>query len=137
MGSGISRRRRGAAAAASAAVPAGGAAADRELLETMLAECEEAVALPAPGHRTPAAGGMSPPWDAGRCGQTAAGGGGAGPPPEQAALSTRSPPGPENDTADCHRCPQRNSKKPSGQSTVSYDYSEEELMASIEQEYCR
>ncbi|KAL6086817.1 hypothetical protein STEG23_031132 [Scotinomys teguina] len=28
-------------------------------------------------------------------------------------------------------------KRPEGQSTISYDYSEEELMASIEKEYCR
>uniref|UniRef100_A0A8C0F448 Uncharacterized protein n=1 Tax=Bubo bubo TaxID=30461 RepID=A0A8C0F448_BUBBB len=28
-------------------------------------------------------------------------------------------------------------KKPVGKSTISYDYSEEELMASIEREYCR
>ncbi|KAK2520135.1 hypothetical protein Q9966_013584 [Columba livia] len=35
------------------------------------------------------------------------------------------------------RCPQRESKKPAGQSTISYDYSEEELMASIEREYGR
>ncbi|RLW12298.1 hypothetical protein DV515_00000712 [Chloebia gouldiae] len=34
------------------------------------------------------------------------------------------------------RCPESN-KKPLGQSTILYDYSEEELMASIEREYCR
>lgn len=28
-------------------------------------------------------------------------------------------------------------KRPEGQSSISYDYSEEELMASIEREYCR
>ncbi|ERE68381.1 cystin-1 [Cricetulus griseus] len=28
-------------------------------------------------------------------------------------------------------------KRPEGQSAISYDYSEEELMASIEREYCR
>ncbi|KAJ7398809.1 cystin 1 [Pitangus sulphuratus] len=51
-------------------------------------------------------------------------------------LSTRSSPGPENNNAD-HQSPESNSKKPSGQSTISYDYSEEELMASIEREYGR
>ncbi|CAM9965991.1 unnamed protein product [Bubo scandiacus] len=129
MGSGSSRRRGAAAAAAAAAVPAGTAAAaeTRELLETVLAECEEAAALPGPGRRAPAGG---------RCGEVAAGGGGGGgPPPEQAALSTISPSGPENNADD--QCPQRNSKKPLGKSTISYDYSEEELMASIEREYCR
>ncbi|XP_064304097.1 cystin-1 [Phalacrocorax carbo] len=136
MGSGSSRRR---GAAAAAAAPAGRAAAeDRELLERVLAECEEAAALPGPGRRAPAAGGIPPARGAGRCGEAAAGGGGGGgggPPPEQAALSPRRPPGPENN-AD-HQCPERNGKKPAGQSTISYDYSEEELMASIEQEYCR
>ncbi|KAM6123126.1 cystin-1 [Pterocles gutturalis] len=139
MGSGSSRRRGAAAAAGvAAAVPAGRAAADtRELLETALTECEEvAAALPAPGRPAPSAtGGSPPPRDAGRCGEVAAGGGG-GPPPQQAALSTRSPPGPKSNNAD-PQCPQRSSKKPVGQSTISYDYSEEELMASIEREYCR
>ncbi|XP_074789615.1 cystin-1 [Athene noctua] len=91
--------------------------------------CEEAAALPAPGRRAPAGG---------RCGELAAGGGGGGgggPPPEQAAVSSINLSGPENN-AD-HQCPQRNSKKPAGKSTISYDYSEEELMASIEREYCR
>uniref|UniRef100_A0A8C3TC48 Cystin-1 n=1 Tax=Chelydra serpentina TaxID=8475 RepID=A0A8C3TC48_CHESE len=31
----------------------------------------------------------------------------------------------------------RSNKKPEMQSPISYDYSEEELMASIEREYCR
>ncbi|TRZ20573.1 hypothetical protein HGM15179_006540 [Zosterops borbonicus] len=54
---------------------------------------------------------------------------------EMYALSTRSPPGPENNHLD-HQCPE-SSKKSLGQSTILYDYSEEELMASIEREYCR
>ncbi|CAM9919926.1 unnamed protein product [Bubo scandiacus] len=126
MGSGSSRRRGAAAAAAAAAVPAGTAAAaeTRELLETVLAECEEAAALPGPGRRAPAGG---------RCGEVAAGGGGGGGAPARAGA--RSPPG--TATCSCHLCPQRNSKKPLGKSTISYDYSEEELMASIEREYCR
>uniref|UniRef100_A0A8C3KDC9 Cystin-1 n=1 Tax=Calidris pygmaea TaxID=425635 RepID=A0A8C3KDC9_9CHAR len=39
--------------------------------------------------------------------------------------------------APCQGFPSPSSFKPSGQSTISYDYSEEELMASIEREYCR
>ncbi|XP_051469776.1 cystin-1 [Apus apus] len=137
MGSGSSRRR----GAAGRAVPAGGAAAaaaaaaaageKRQLLETVPGECGEAAALPAPCRPAPAAGGIIPPP---RDGGEAAGDGG-GTPPRQAALSARSPPGLE-DTAN-HQCPQGNSKEPSGQSTISYDYAEEELMASIEREYCR
>ncbi|XP_065537687.1 cystin-1 [Lathamus discolor] len=133
MGSGSSRRR--GAAAARAAVPVGKAPERRELLQTALAEGEEAAALPAPGRRAPAAAGSPPLRDGGRCGDAAAGGGGGALLP-QAALSTRSPVSPENNNAD-HQCPQGNSKKPAGQSTISYDYSEEELMASIEREYCR
>ncbi|KAM6323485.1 cystin-1 [Aegotheles albertisi] len=127
MGSGSSRRR---GAAGARAVPAGGAAAaeNRQLLETVPAECEEAAALPAPA---PAAGGIPSP----RAGGEVAGGGG-GTPPQQAVLSTKSLPGPENNTAN-HQCPESNSKKPAVQSTISYDYAEEELMASIEREYCR
>ncbi|XP_074437928.1 cystin-1 isoform X1 [Larus michahellis] len=126
MGSGSSRRR--------GAAGRGAAAGNRELPGTAPAECEEAAGPPAPGRRAPAAGGIPPPRDGGGCGEAAAGGGGS--PSEQAALSTRSPSAPENNNAD-HQCPQSNSKKPSGQSTISYDYSEEELMASIEREYCR
>lgn len=36
-----------------------------------------------------------------------------------------------------HRAPGSSPKRPEGQSAISYDYSEEELMASIEREYCR
>ncbi|XP_030303440.1 cystin-1 [Calypte anna] len=138
MGSGSSRRRGAAAAGAAAerrAVPAGGAAAAEnwQLLETVLTEGEEAAALPAPGRTAPAAGSIPPPRDCGRCGEAAGEHGGI--PPQQAALSTSSPPDPEN-TAN-HQCPHTNSKKPSGQTTISYDYAEEELMASIEREYCR
>ncbi|XP_061207755.1 cystin-1 [Neopsephotus bourkii] len=129
MGSGSSRRR-------GAAVPVGKAPKRRELLQTALAEGEEeAAALPTPGRRAPAAAGTPPIGDGGRCGDAAAGGGG-GALLLQAALSTRSPVSPGNNNAD-HQCPQGNSKKPAGQSTISYDYSEEELMASIEREYCR
>ncbi|XP_061316784.1 cystin-1 isoform X1 [Pezoporus flaviventris] len=134
MGSGSSRRR-GAAAAARAAVPVGKAPERREPLQTALAEGEEAAALPTPGRRAPAAAGTPPLRDGGSCGDAAAGGGGGALLP-QAALSTRSPMSPENNNAD-HQCPQENSKKTAGQSTISYDYSEEELMASIEREYCR
>ena len=35
------------------------------------------------------------------------------------------------------RAPGNSPKRPEGQSAISYDYSEEELMASIEREYCR
>lgn len=35
------------------------------------------------------------------------------------------------------RAPDSSHKRPERQSVVSYDYSEEELMASIEREYCR
>lgn len=35
------------------------------------------------------------------------------------------------------RAPGSSHKRPERQSAISYDYSEEELMASIEQEYCR
>ncbi|XP_033368825.1 cystin-1 [Parus major] len=88
------------------------------------ADGQGAAAPPGPGRRAPAAGGSS---------AEAAGGGAA--PLQQAALSTRSPPDPENNNLD-HQCPESN-KKPLGQSTILYDYSEEELMASIEREYCR
>lgn len=36
-----------------------------------------------------------------------------------------------------HRAAGSSHKRPEGQSAISYDYSEEELMASIEREYCR
>ncbi|XP_073192130.1 cystin-1 isoform X1 [Lepidochelys kempii] len=39
--------------------------------------------------------------------------------------------------AKIRRFPVRSNKKPEMQSPISYDYAEEELMASIEQEYCR
>ncbi|XP_039240811.1 cystin-1 [Pipra filicauda] len=126
MGSGSSRRR-------GAAGPKGRAAENRELPETAPAE-SEGVAAPALACPASAAGGIPEPRAAGSCGAMWAGGGGA--PLQQAALSTRSSPGPENNNAD-HQGPESNSKKPSGQSTISYDYSEEELMASIEREYCR
>lgn len=35
------------------------------------------------------------------------------------------------------RAPGSSHKRPERQSAISYDYAEEELMASIEQEYCR
>lgn len=35
-----------------------------------------------------------------------------------------------------HRAPGSCHKKPERQSAITYDYSEEELMASIEREYC-
>ncbi|XP_066170906.1 cystin-1 [Sylvia atricapilla] len=114
MGSGSSRRRG----------PAGGAGHGRDPPGTAPADGEGAAAPPGPGRRAPAAGGSS---------VEAAAGGGA--PLQQAALSTRSPPGPENGNLD-HQCSESN-KKPLGQSTILYDYSEEELMASIEREYCR
>ncbi|XP_056343337.1 cystin-1 [Oenanthe melanoleuca] len=111
MGSGSSRRRGSAGRAGQGRDPPG-------------AEGEGAAAAPGPGPGAAGGGGS---------GAEAAGGGGA--PLRQAALSTRSPPGPENSNLD-HQCPE-SSKKPLGQSTVLYDYSEEELMASIEREYCR
>ncbi|XP_057227395.1 cystin-1 [Malurus melanocephalus] len=112
MGSGSSRRR-------GAGGIAGRAGHSRDVPGT---DSEGAAAPPGPGHRAPGAGGSS---------AEAAGGGGA--PLLQAA--TRSPPGSENNNVD-HQCPESN-KKPLGQSTILYDYSEEELMASIEREYCR
>ncbi|XP_068039580.1 cystin-1 [Anomalospiza imberbis] len=115
MGSGSSRRRG----------PAGRAGQSRGLPGTAPADGEGAAAPPGPGRRAPAAGGSS----------AEAAGGGGGAPLQQAALSTRSPPGPENNNLD-QQCPESN-KTPLGQSTILYDYSEEELMASIEREYCR
>ncbi|XP_063281067.1 cystin-1 [Prinia subflava] len=120
MGSGSSRRRG----------PAGRAGQSRDLPGT--AGGEGAAAPPGPGRPAPAAGGSAEPR-AGGSSAEAAGGGGA--PLQQAALSTRSLPGPENNNLD-HQCPE-SSKKPLEQSTILYDYSEEELMASIEREYCR
>ncbi|XP_054135023.1 cystin-1 [Melozone crissalis] len=137
MGSGSSRRRG----------PAGRAGQSRDPPGTAPADAEGAAAPPGPGYRAPAAGGSAEP----RSGAEAAGGGG-GAPLQQAvhvlpvlrtsdldsvlqALSTRSPPSPENNNLD-HQCPE-GSKKPLGQPTILYDYSEEELMASIEREYCR
>ncbi|XP_071403906.1 cystin-1 [Pithys albifrons albifrons] len=127
MGSGSSRRR-------GAAGPAGRAAENRELPEPAPAGSEGAAAPPAPARTAPAAGGIPEPRAAGSCGELRGCGGGA--PLQQATLSTRSSAALENNNAD-HQCPESNSKKPSGQSTISYDYSEEELMASIEREYCR
>ncbi|XP_059585648.1 cystin-1 isoform X3 [Alligator mississippiensis] len=57
------------------------------------------------------------------------------PPAAQPAL-TRSTPDREKSNF-TNECPVQHNKKPEGQSTISYDYSEEELMASIEREYCR
>ncbi|XP_069706598.1 cystin-1 isoform X2 [Phaenicophaeus curvirostris] len=108
MGSGSSRRRG----------PAGRGTGHRDPRGTAPARGEEE-AVPPPGP-----GGSSPARDTG-----------GGSRPQPAVLSPRSPPGPEDDTVD-HQCPQRNSKS-TGKSTISYDYSEEELMASIEREYCR
>ncbi|XP_064563781.1 cystin-1 [Zonotrichia leucophrys gambelii] len=116
MGSGSSRRRG----------PAGRAGQSRD----PPADGEGAAATPGPGYRAPAAGGSAEP----RSGAEAAGGGG-GAPLQQAALLPRSPSSPENNNLD-HQCPE-GSKKPLGQPTILYDYSEEELMASIEREYCR
>ncbi|XP_071297064.1 cystin-1 [Agelaius tricolor] len=123
MGSGSSRRRGLAGRAGQSRDPPGTAPADGE----------GAAAPPGPGRRAPAAGG-SAETRAGGSGAEAAGGGG-GAPLQQAALSTRSPPSPENNNLD-QQCPE-GSKKPLGQPTILYDYSEEELMASIEREYCR
>ncbi|XP_064268028.1 cystin-1 [Passer domesticus] len=115
MGSGSSRRRG----------PAGRAGQSRDPPGTAPAHGEGAAAPPGPGRPGPAAGGSS---------AEAAGGGGAAP-LQRAALSTRSPPGPENNNLD-QQCPE-SSKKALGQPTILYDCSEEELMASIEREYCR
>ncbi|XP_053794446.1 cystin-1 [Vidua chalybeata] len=123
MGSGSSRRRG----------PAGRAGQSRDLPGTAPADGEGAAAPPGPGRRAPAAGGSAEPRAGGSSAEAAGGGGGA--PLQQAALSTRSPPGPENNNLD-QQCPESN-KKPLGQSTILYDYSEEELMASIEREYGR
>ncbi|XP_053829286.1 cystin-1 [Vidua macroura] len=122
MGSGSSRRRG----------PAGRAGQSRDLPGTAPADGEGAAAPPGSGCRAPAAGGSAEPRAGGSSAEAAGGGGGA--PLQQAALSTRSPPGPENNNLD--QCPESN-KKPLGQSTILYDYSEEELMASIEREYGR
>ncbi|XP_036235675.1 cystin-1 [Molothrus ater] len=123
MGSGSSRRRG----------PAGRAGQSRDPPGTAPADGEGAAAPPGPGRRAPAAGGSAEPRAGGSGAEAAGGGGGA--PLQQAALSTRSPPSPENNNLD-QQCPE-GSKKPLGQPTILYDYSEEELMASIEREYCR
>ncbi|XP_058657486.1 cystin-1 [Ammospiza caudacuta] len=123
MGSGSSRRRG----------PAGRAGQSRDPPGTAPADGEGAAAPPGPGYRAPAAGGSAEPRSGGS-GAEAAGGGGEAP-LQQAALSPRSPPSPENNNLD-HQRPE-GSKKPLGQPTILYDYSEEELMASIEREYCR
>ncbi|XP_064002396.1 cystin-1-like [Pogoniulus pusillus] len=94
------------------------AAANQELL----AEGEKVlVALPTPGHQ------------AGDTEEEAGGGGGTQ--PEQETLSSRSLPGPEDSSA-AHQCALRSRGQPLGHTTVTYDCSEEELMASIEQEFC-
>ncbi|KAL9864428.1 cystin-1 isoform 1-T1 [Geothlypis trichas] len=140
MGSGSSRRRG----------PAGRAGQSRDPPGTAPADGEGAAAPPGHGRRAPAAGGSAEPRAGGSGAEAAGGGGGA--PLQQAvhvlpvlrtpdvdtalqALSTRSPPSPENNNLD-QQCPE-GSKKPLGQPTILYDYSEEELMASIEREYCR
>ncbi|XP_023956330.2 cystin-1 [Trachemys scripta elegans] len=121
---------------------------DWELLEEVLAECEEPGAL-FPTARGPAAPIPGPPrrgpagdsWaghdrhpgavaaGSGR-GSGAAGG-------DQPASLTRSTQDPENNNSSASEFPVRSNKKPEMQSPISYDYSEEELMASIEREYCR
>ncbi|CAN8204848.1 unnamed protein product [Coccothraustes coccothraustes] len=123
MGSGSSRRRG----------PAGRAGQSRDPPGTAPADGEGAAAPPGPGRRAPAACGSAEPRGGGSSAEAAGGGGGA--PLQQAALSTRSPPGPENNNLD-QQCPE-SSKRAVGQPAVLYDYSEEELMASIEREYCR
>ncbi|XP_072782468.1 cystin-1 isoform X2 [Taeniopygia guttata] len=123
MGSGSSRRRG----------PAGRAGQSRDPPGTAPADGDGAAAPPGPGRRAAAAGGSAEPRAGGSGAEAAGGGGGA--PLQQAALSLRSPPGPENNNLD-QQCPESN-KKSLGQSTILYDYSEEELMASIEREYCR
>ncbi|CAM4532271.1 cystin-1 isoform X5 [Caretta caretta] len=121
---------------------------DWELLEEVLAECEEPGALP-PTARGPAAPIPGPPrrgpaGDSGadhdrHPGAAAAGSGrGSGAAGgDQPASLTRSTQDPENNNNSASEFPVRSNKKPEMQSPISYDYAEEELMASIEQEYCR
>ncbi|KAG6933055.1 cystin 1, partial [Chelydra serpentina] len=122
---------------------------DWELLEEVLAECEEPGALP-PTARGPAAPIPGPPrrgppgdsWAghdrhpraaaaAGSCRGSGAAGG------DQPASLTRSTQDSENNNDSASEFAVRSNKKPEMQSPISYDYSEEELMASIEREYCR
>ncbi|KAM8809964.1 cystin-1 [Eudromia elegans] len=133
MGSGSSRRRgRGATAATAATAATPAAAADRELLETVLAECEEAAApplllvIPMKMPTETSLRGVAGAWERALL---------LTDPVAEASLS-RSPPDPGNNNVD-DECSQDNNKQPEGQSTISYDCSEEELMASIEREYGR
>ncbi|XP_050807011.1 cystin-1 [Gopherus flavomarginatus] len=114
---------------------------DWELLEEVLAECEEPGALPpspGPAHRGPAgdswAGHYRHPRAAAAAGGSGRGSGAAG--GDQPASLTRSMQDPEKNNS-ASEFPVRSNKKPEMQSPISYDYSEEELMASIEREYCR
>ncbi|XP_072782467.1 cystin-1 isoform X1 [Taeniopygia guttata] len=90
MGSGSSRRRG----------PAGRAGQSRDPPGTAPADGDGAAAPPGPGRRAAAAGGSAEPRAGGSGAEAAGGGGGA--PLQQAALSLRSPPGPENNNLDQH-----------------------------------
>lgn len=120
---------------------------DWELLEAVLAECEEPDAL-LPTARGSAAPIQGPPprgpagdswtghgWDSRAAEAAAAAGSGAAGGDLRASL-IRSTQDPENNTS-TNVCPVRSNKKSEMQSPISYDYSEEELMATIEREYCR
>ncbi|KAM9156015.1 cystin-1 [Pangshura tecta] len=122
---------------------------DWELLEEVLAECEEpgelpaaargpAAPIPGPPRRGPAgdswAGHDRHPRAAAAAAGSGRGSGAAG--GDQPASLTRSMQDPANNNS-ASEFPVRSNKKPEMQSAISYDYSEEELMASIEREYCR
>ncbi|XP_038252531.1 cystin-1 isoform X2 [Dermochelys coriacea] len=117
---------------------------DWELLEEVLAECEEPGALPptAPGPAAPSRGPAGDTWaghdrhpEAAAAAGSGRGSGAAG--GDQPASLTRSTQDSENNNNSASEFPVRSNKKPEMQSPISYDYAEEELMASIEQEYCR
>ncbi|XP_039743799.1 cystin-1 isoform X3 [Pteropus medius] len=65
------------------------------------------------------------------------------PAPSRPAAGARSPVSPKQSAEDhpgnssISEAPGSSHKRPERQSAISYDYAEEELMASIEQEYCR
>nr|XP_045005448.1 cystin-1 [Jaculus jaculus] len=95
------------------AAPADGREETLRLLDQLLAEsaawCPREPAPRAPARPGPASGAVSPQ--------------------EQRAEGHK-------EASHASEAPGNSHKKPEGQSAISYDYSEEELMASIEREYC-
>ncbi|XP_020143613.2 cystin-1 [Microcebus murinus] len=100
------------------AAPPDGRKETLRLLDELLAE-SEAWGLVEPTPRGPARPGSRP-----------ATGAGSAESPEQSA-------GDHPGSSSVSEAPGSGHKRPERQSSISYDYSEEELMASIEREYCR